>query len=66
MGKNTVMAKNTVATTGMIESLDHAGQGIARADGKTIFVEGGLPGERVSWLSYLGAAEQRRAAELPA
>lgn len=46
------MAKNTVATMGIIESLDHAGQGIARADGKTIFVEGGLPGERVSWLSY--------------
>ncbi len=46
------MAKNTVATTGVIESLDHAGQGIARAEGKTIFVEGGLPGERVSWLSY--------------
>ena len=46
------MAKNTVASTGIIESLDHAGQGIARAEGKTIFVEGGLPGERVSWLSY--------------
>ena len=46
------MAKNTVASTGTIESLDHAGQGIARAEGKTIFVEGGLPGERVSWLSY--------------
>ena len=46
------MAKNTVASTGTIESLDHAGQGIARAECKTIFVEGGLPGERVSWLSY--------------
>lgn len=38
--------------TGTIESLDHAGQGIARDGGKTIFVEGGLPGELVSWLSY--------------
>lgn len=38
--------------SGIIESLDHVGQGIAREDGKTIFVEGGLPGERVSWLSY--------------
>lgn len=37
---------------GIIESLDHAGQGIARDGGKTIFVEGALPGERVSWLSY--------------
>lgn len=46
------MAKNTVASTGTIESLDHAGQGVARSEGKTIFVEGGLPGERVSWLSY--------------
>ncbi len=46
------MAKQSVAKTGTIESLDHAGQGIARAEGKTIFVEGGLPGEQVSWLSY--------------
>jgi 23S rRNA (uracil1939-C5)-methyltransferase len=46
------MAKNTVAAMGTIESLDHAGQGIARHEGKTIFVEGGLPGEQVSWLSY--------------
>lgn len=38
--------------SGIIESLDHAGQGIARWDGKTIFVEGGLPGEQVTWLSY--------------
>ena len=37
---------------GIIESLDHAGQGIAREGGKTIFVEGALPGEQVSWLSY--------------
>jgi len=31
-----------------IESLDQEGRGIARRDGKAIFVEGALPGERVS------------------
>ena len=30
-----------------IESTDHEGQGIARNDGKTVFVEGGLTGESV-------------------
>jgi 23S rRNA (uracil1939-C5)-methyltransferase len=31
-----------------IASLDQEGRGIARADGKAIFVEGGLPGEEVT------------------
>jgi len=30
-----------------VESLDHEGRGIARIDGKAIFIEGALPGERV-------------------
>lgn len=34
-----------------IESLDQEGRGIGRADGKVIFVEGGLAGERVSYAS---------------
>ena len=34
-----------------IESLDQEGRGIGRADGKVIFVEGALAGERVSYLS---------------
>ena len=33
--------------TGIIESLDHEARGVTRLDGKTIFVDGALPGERV-------------------
>jgi 23S rRNA (uracil1939-C5)-methyltransferase len=32
-----------------IESLDHEGRGIARLDGKAVFIDGALPGERVIW-----------------
>lgn len=35
-----------------IESLDHEGRGVARHDGKTIFIEGALPKERVDYSSY--------------
>lgn len=33
-----------------IQSLDHEGRGIARVDGKAVFIEGALPGERVEYL----------------
>jgi 23S rRNA (uracil1939-C5)-methyltransferase len=35
-----------------IESLDQEGRGVARADGKVIFVEGALPGEVVTYRSF--------------
>jgi 23S rRNA (uracil1939-C5)-methyltransferase len=36
----------------VIESLDREGRGIARVEGKAIFIDGGLPGELVSYASY--------------
>jgi len=32
-----------------IESLDHEGRGVAHVEGKTIFIDGGLPGELVEY-----------------
>lgn len=37
---------------GVIESLDHEARGITRLEGKTIFVEGALPGEIVEYASF--------------
>ena len=37
---------------GMIESLDHEARGITRLEGKTIFVEGALPGECVEFVCF--------------
>ncbi len=36
-----------------VESLDQEGRGVAHADGKVIFIEGALPGELVTYASYL-------------
>ena len=36
----------------VIESLDQEGRGVAHCDGKTIFIEGALPGETVEFSSY--------------
>ncbi|HEX9673541.1 MAG TPA: 23S rRNA (uracil(1939)-C(5))-methyltransferase RlmD [Burkholderiales bacterium] len=35
-----------------VESLDQEGRGVARRDGKTVFIEGALPGERVTCSPY--------------
>ena len=37
---------------GVIESMDQEARGITRLDGKTIFVEGALPGETVEYASF--------------
>jgi len=49
-----------------IESLDHEGRGVGHFDGKTIFVEGALPGERVRYSSYRKKPnfEQAQASEI--
>jgi 23S rRNA (uracil1939-C5)-methyltransferase len=36
----------------VIESLDHEGRGVTHIDGKTVFVDGALPRERVEFSSY--------------
>jgi len=36
----------------VVESLDYEGQGVARQDGKAVFIEGALPGEEVEYSSY--------------
>jgi 23S rRNA (uracil1939-C5)-methyltransferase len=35
----------------LVESLDHEGHGVARAGGKVVFIDGALPGERVTFLT---------------
>ena len=42
---------NTEQTV-VIESIDQEGRGIAHHEGKVIFIEGALPGERVTYASY--------------
>lgn len=46
---------------GVIESLDHEARGIARLEGKAVFVEGALPGELVEYASYRRKAKYEQA-----
>ncbi|MBV8648732.1 23S rRNA (uracil(1939)-C(5))-methyltransferase RlmD [Paludibacterium sp.] len=43
---------NSSETMALVESLDHEGHGVAHVDGKTIFIDGALPYERVIYRSY--------------
>jgi len=51
MGGSAAKKRQAMAAAGAftvrVEDLTHEGQGVARRDGKTVFVEGGLPGEEV-------------------
>lgn len=47
--RHAASATDNVAT---VESLSHDGRGVARIQGKAVFIEGGLPGERVRF-AYL-------------
>ncbi|TXG78503.1 MAG: 23S rRNA (uracil(1939)-C(5))-methyltransferase RlmD [Rhodocyclaceae bacterium] len=38
--------------SGVIESLDHDARGVTRREGKAVFVDGALPGERVEYAAY--------------
>ena len=42
-------AENRPVLTAIIESLDQEGRGVARLDGKAIFIDGALPGEKVTY-----------------
>ena len=39
----------TEPVEGVIESLSHEGRGVCHVDGKTVFVDGALPGEKVTF-----------------
>ena len=49
--KNSLPALNPILNA-TIESIDQEGRGVAHVDGKTIFIDGALPGEKVTYQSH--------------
>ncbi|MEO6117495.1 MAG: 23S rRNA (uracil(1939)-C(5))-methyltransferase RlmD, partial [Methylotenera sp.] len=50
--KSAVDINQSPILTAIIESLDQEGRGVAHLEGKTIFIEGALPTEKVTFQSY--------------
>lgn len=50
--KSAVDIKQSPVLTTIIESLDQEGRGVAHLEGKTIFIEGALPTEKVTFQSF--------------
>ncbi len=50
--KSAVDINQSPILTAVIESLDQEGRGVAHLEGKTIFIEGALPTEKVTFQSY--------------
>ncbi|MBL8259824.1 MAG: 23S rRNA (uracil(1939)-C(5))-methyltransferase RlmD [Candidatus Competibacteraceae bacterium] len=67
MGKSAAKKRRALAElppfVARIEDLTHEGAGVARRDGKTVFVEGGLPGEEVEcvYTARRGRRDEARA-----
>lgn len=47
---------SSTPTMATVESLDHEGRGVARVDGKTVFIEGALPKEQVEFETFRSKA----------
>ena len=43
------MSQSVLSAPVRVESLDQEGRGVARLDGKALFIEGALPGELVRY-----------------